>query len=108
MSEDLIAAQVLIRSLYVGIEIEDLPGALGDVDQSSPMRQVRTQQEVVRAGLRQFEHTWIPVNDYSPAVNVVGDALNSSNRCGGEIAQHGAPVERLLKRQSEHQTSVSD
>ena len=45
--DDGVAAEAVSGSFHVGVEVEDAPGSLHDVDETFPMRQVRPEKEVV-------------------------------------------------------------
>ena len=92
----------------VDVEVRDAARPLDDVDELLPVRQVRSEQEVVVASRRELEHTRARRDDDRPAVCPTGDVLDARYGAGGEVPEHRVPVQRSVKRQPEDQASVGD
>lgn len=90
----------------VGVEGGDPPGAIDDVDEPLPMRQVRPQYQMVVAPWRQLEDAWVAVDHDRPAVGAAVHVLHAGDRPPAEVAQHGVPVEEPLEREPQRQPAV--
>jgi hypothetical protein len=104
----IIAGQVPYRLLGVKVEARDAPRAADHMDQLLPVRQVRAQDEVVRASRRQLEHAGIPTDGDRAPVRAAGDVLDAWDRARREIGDHRVPVERATERQPKQQAPVGD
>ena len=78
----------------VEVQAGDAAGALHDVDELVPVRQVRAQEEVVVAARGELEHAGLAADDDRAPVGIAVDCLHAWNRAGGEVRGQVRPVER--------------
>ena len=96
------------RLREVEVEAADPAGALHDVDELVPVRQVRAQEEVVVAAGTELEHARLAADDDRAPVGVAFDGLDAGNRAGGEVRGQVRPVERAAVREAQEQAAVRD
>jgi peptide/nickel transport system ATP-binding protein len=96
-SDERVRGEIAVRGVGIGVEIEDAAGALDDVDQARPVRQVRLEHEMLRTAGPEFQDTRVTVDDDGPAIALRGRVLNPGDAAGLHIPEHRGPVERRLE-----------
>ena len=96
------------RLREIEVEAADPAGALHDVDELVPVRQVRAQEEVVVAAGSELEHAGPAADDDRSPVGVALDRLDAWDGAGGEVRGQVRPVERAAVREAQEQAAVRD
>src|SRR5262249_60427653 len=88
------------------IEIRNLPGALDDVNQLVPVRQMRAEQQMVCAAANELEYPRVAVDDDRSPVRVGRDVLHAGDRASRKVCEQRIPVERAAKREPQNEAAV--
>jgi hypothetical protein len=70
----------------IAIDAHHVRDPLDDVDQAFPIRQVRTQQQVIRTTGAELEHAGITVEHDGPPIHAALHGLHSGNRTLRQVA----------------------
>ena len=83
----------MLGLLEADVEVRDAAGALHEVHQLPPARQVCAQQEMVVTAEAELQHTGVVLDDDRAPVDVTVDALDARDRARREVVEQRRPVE---------------